>query len=132
MWDSNADHNQCNCSRVSPRWTPFSVRIALRQINPGMVCLFLSGLQAADAHNVMQGLVPEKKVFDVHIEQGHKHASKIVLRGEAGHSEPGVEPGDVIFVLEQKQHKFFRRIHSDLVYEKVHTPLFPVLHAPPL
>ena len=67
----------------------------------------------------MQGLVPEKKVFEVHIEQGHKHASKIVLRGEAGRSEPNVEPGDVIFVLEQKQHKDFRRIHSDLVYEKV-------------
>ena len=66
-----------------------------------------------------QGLVPEKKVFEVHIEQGHKHASKIVLRGEAGRSEPNVEPGDVIFVLEQKQHKDFRRIHSDLVYEKV-------------
>ena len=68
---------------------------------------------------MMQGLVPEKKVFEVHIEQGHKHASKIVLRGEAGRSEPNVEPGDVIFVLEQKQHKDFRRIHSDLVYEKV-------------
>ena len=67
----------------------------------------------------MQGLLPEKKVFEVHVEQGHKHASKIVLRGEAGYSEPGVEPGDVIFVLEQKQHKVFRRIHSDLVYEKV-------------
>lgn len=67
----------------------------------------------------LQGLLPEKKVFEVHVEQGHKHASKIVLRGEAGYSEPGVEPGDVIFVLEQKQHKVFRRIHSDLVYEKV-------------
>lgn len=66
--------------------------------------------------------MPEKKVFEVHVEQGHKHASKIVLRGEAGYSEPGVEPGDVIFVLEQKQHKVFRRIHSDLVYEKVSNP----------
>lgn len=63
--------------------------------------------------------MPEKKVFEVHVEQGHKHASKIVLRGEAGYSEPGVEPGDVIFLLEQKQHKYFRRINSDLVYEKV-------------
>lgn len=61
-------------------------------------------------------------MFEVHIEQGHKHASKIVLRGEAGYSETGVEPGDVIFVLEQKQHKYLRRIHSDLVYEKVGTP----------
>ena len=28
-----------------------------------------------------QGLVPEKKVFEVHIEQGHKHGAKVVLRG---------------------------------------------------
>jgi DnaJ family protein A protein 2 len=68
----------------------------------------------------MQGLIPEKKVFEIHVEQGHKHSSKVVLRGEAGYTEAGVEPGDVIFNLEQKQHKLFRRIHSDLVYEKVH------------
>ena len=64
-------------------------------------------------------MVPEKKVFEIHVEQGHKHASKVVLRGEAGYTEAGVEPGDVVFNLEQKQHKLFRRIHSDLVYEKV-------------
>ena len=28
-----------------------------------------------------QGLVAEKKVFEVHIEQGHKHNAKVVLRG---------------------------------------------------
>ena len=67
----------------------------------------------------MQGLLPEKKIFEVHIEKGHKHNAKVVLRGEAGYSEPGILPGDVIFVLEQKPHKTFKRIQADLVIEKV-------------
>lgn len=96
--------------QVSPRQYPICC------IHRNLVC-------RADSY--LQGLLPEKKVFEVHVEQGHKHASKIVLRGEAGYSEPGVEPGDVIFVLEQKQHKVFRRIHSDLVYEKVSFALLP-------
>lgn len=66
-----------------------------------------------------QGLVAEKKVFEVHIEQGHKHNSKVTLRGEAGCSEPNVLPGDVVFILEQKQHPTFKRIAHDLICEKV-------------
>jgi len=70
----------------------------------------------------LQGLLPEKKIFEVHIEKGHKHNAKVVLRGEAGYSEPGIQPGDVIFVLEQKPHKTFKRIQADLVIEKVSAP----------
>ena len=65
-----------------------------------------------------QGLVPEKKVFEVHIEQGHKHGAKVVLRGEAGCSDPNVQPGDVVFVLEQRPHKLFKRVSNDLVMDK--------------
>lgn len=68
---------------------------------------------------LLQGLLPEKKIFEVHIDKGHKHNAKVVLRGEAGYSEPGILPGDVIFVLEQKPHKTFKRIQADLVIEKV-------------
>lgn len=76
-----------------------------------------------------QGLLPEKKIFEVHIEKGHKHNAKVVLRGEAGYSEPGIQPGDVIFVLEQKPHKNFKRIQADLVIEKVCHSSTPVLSA---
>lgn len=67
--------------------------------------------------------MPEKKVFEVHIEQGHKYGAKVVLRGEAGMSELGVLPGDVIFVLEPKPHKTFKRVGNDLILDKV-----PSLH----
>ena len=43
----------------------------------------------------------------------------MVLRGEAGMSELGVAPGDVIFVLEPKPHKTFKRIGNDLILDKV-------------
>ena len=75
----------------------------------------------------LQGLLPEKKIFEVHIDQGHKHNAKVVLRGEAGYSEPGILPGDVIFVLEQKPHKTFKRIQADLVIEKVGCMAIPWL-----
>ena len=68
---------------------------------------------------MLQKLVPEKKVFEVHIEPGHRNNSKVVLRGEAGCSDPDMQPGDVVFILEARPHKTFRRIASDLVFEKV-------------
>lgn len=51
----------------------------------------------------------------VHVEKGHKHGSKVVLRGEAGCNELNVQPGDVIVVLEQKEHEVFKRIGADLI-----------------
>lgn len=67
-------------------------------------------------------LVSEKKTFEVQVEQGMKHGQRIVLRGEAGCTEPGLTPGDVILVVQQKPHDTFKRIQqanpSDLLVEK--------------
>ncbi len=41
-----------------------------------------------------------------------KDKSKITLRGEAGRNEPDVEPGDVVFVLDCKPHKYFQRVNQ--------------------
>ena len=86
---------------------------SLPQVNPA---LFQVKPQAACA---AQGLITEKKVFDVHVEQGHMHNAKVVLRGEAGCSDPSMLPGDVVFVLEAKPHATFKRAHHDLIMEKV-------------
>lgn len=61
---------------------------------------------------------PPLPCCQVHIEPGHRHGSKITFRGEAGSDSPDVLPGDLIFVLEQKDHPDFKRIGSDLFYEK--------------
>ncbi len=106
------------------------VTVTLRPLGPGMVQQVQSPCGACRQTGFApppsdrcpscsgRGLVPEKKVFDVHIEPGHKHGSKIVLRGEAGCPDPMVAPGDIIFVLEQKPHATFKRIGADLVMER--------------
>eukprot|EP00878_Enallax_costatus_P040398 GHUV01046605.1.p2 GENE.GHUV01046605.1~~GHUV01046605.1.p2 ORF type:complete len:128 (-),score=24.97 GHUV01046605.1:113-496(-) len=65
-------------------------------------------------------LVSEKKTFEVPIEPGMKNNQKITLRGEAGCTEPGLQPGDVILVLQQKEHDVFTRLPNpaDIVMEK--------------
>ncbi|KAF6258255.1 DnaJ-like protein [Scenedesmus sp. NREL 46B-D3] len=65
-------------------------------------------------------LVSEKKTFEVVVEPGMKQGSKIVLRGEAGCTEAGLQPGDVVLVLQQKEHDTFTRLPNpaDLIIEK--------------
>ena len=63
-------------------------------------------------------LISEKKTFEVHIEPGMKQGARIVLRGEAGCSEPGLAPGDVVLVVQQKEHETFKRVNVDLVVER--------------
>lgn len=43
-----------------------------------------------------------------------KDGQKITFRGE-GDQEPGLEPGDVIIVLDQKEHAVFQRQGDDLI-----------------
>ncbi|KAK9832397.1 hypothetical protein WJX74_008846 [Apatococcus lobatus] len=106
------------------------VHVIMRPLGPGMMQQIQQAcsacgqtgysVPAGDACHSCHGkkLVPEKKVFEVHIEPGHRNNSKVVLRGEAGCSDPDVQPGDVVFILEARPHKTFRRIASDLVFEK--------------
>lgn len=63
-------------------------------------------------------LVSEKKTFEVHVEQGMKAGSRVVLRGEAGCSEPGLAPGDVILVINPRDHPLFKRVGIDLILQK--------------
>lgn len=65
------------------------------------------------------GLIAEKKLFEVHVEKGMRHGQKIVLRGEAGTNDKTLLPGDIVFVLEQKDNNTgFERASMDLIYEK--------------
>lgn len=48
-----------------------------------------------------EGLIKEQKTFEVVLDQGAPDEHKVVLRGEAGCNEPGIEPGDLIFVFNQ-------------------------------
>lgn len=61
-------------------------------------------------------IVNERKVLQVHIDKGMQDGQRITFSGE-GDQAPGTIPGDVIFVLELKEHPRFKRRADDLYYE---------------
>lgn len=63
------------------------------------------------------GLVKERKEFEVTIEKGMKDGQKIVFQGDAGYTDPEIPPGDVIFIVDAKDNPTFKRVHCDLIYQ---------------
>lgn len=59
--------------------------------------------------------VIERKVLHVHVDKGVRSGTRIEFKGE-GDQTPGVQPGDVIFEIEQKPHPRFQRKDDDLIY----------------
>lgn len=59
----------------------------------------------------------EKKTLEVRVDPGMKHGQKITMSGEADEN-PGMEAGDVVFVLVQAEHARFQRKGADLIIEK--------------
>lgn len=46
----------------------------------------------------------EVKILEVHVDKGMKHGQKITFGGEADQA-PGVEPGDIVLVLQEKDNE---------------------------
>jgi DnaJ family protein A protein 2 len=105
------------------------VRVVVRQIAPGMVqqmqtvCNECKGsgqvISEKDKCGQCRGakVVQEKKVLEVHIEKGMVNNQKIVFQGEADEA-PGTIPGDIVFVVQEKEHATFKRKGTDLFLEK--------------
>lgn len=105
------------------------VRVVIRQLGPGMI----QQMQVAcDECNGEGEIIPPgkrckeckgektlkvKKTLEVHVEKGMRHGQKVVFRGESDES-PGIQPGDVIVVLEQAEHDYFARKRTHLFYKK--------------
>ncbi|KAG8653712.1 dnaJ protein homolog 2 isoform X2 [Manihot esculenta] len=58
----------------------------------------------------------EKKVLEIHVEKGMQHGQKIVFEGQAD-AAPDTITGDIVFVLQLKDHPKFERRLDDLVVE---------------
>ena len=56
-------------------------------------------------------------MLQLNIEKGMKENDRIVFRGRANEA-PGVEPGDIIFVVKESGHEFLQRQGCDLVMQK--------------
>lgn len=59
-------------------------------------------------------IVRDRKILEVHVDKGMKDGQKIIFNGE-GDQEPDLEAGDIIVVLDEKEHSVFKRSGSDLV-----------------
>ncbi|GMH43372.1 hypothetical protein BSKO_11294 [Bryopsis sp. KO-2023] len=104
--------------------------VRIKQLAPGMIqqmqmrCSVCSGSGHAPPKDDIcpkcdgGALVKDRKVFEVIIDPGMKDGQKITFRGEAGYSDPSMLPGDVIFLVDAKDHKKFKRVNIDLVIEK--------------
>lgn len=66
-------------------------------------------------------VVKEVKILEVHVDKGMKHGQKITFGGEADQA-PGVEPGDIVLVLQEKEHE----VHGGSL---IHVILSLVTHA---
>lgn len=58
----------------------------------------------------------EKKVLEVHVEKGMQHGEKIVFEGQADQA-PDTIAGDIVFILQLKEHPKFKRKYDDLYVE---------------
>lgn len=102
------------------------VQVRVQQIGPGMIqqiqsmCTDCQGqgekFNSKDRCKKCNGRKVErvKKILEVHIDKGMKDGQKITFHGE-GDQEPGLEPGDVVIVLDQKDHEMYQRRGDDLV-----------------
>ena len=73
------------------------------RINPKDMCRTCSGRK----------IVQERKILEVHIDKGMDDGQKITFAGE-GDQSPGLEPGDIIIVLDEREHDTFKRKGMDL------------------
>jgi len=55
--------------------------------------------------------IKNSKVLEVHIDKGMNDGQKICFSGEAD-QDPSYEAGDIIVVLEQKEHELYKRINT--------------------
>ena len=56
----------------------------------------------------------ERKILEVSVDKGMEDGQKITFTGE-GDQEPTLEPGDIIIVLDEKEHPLFKRNGTDLI-----------------
>merc|ERR1719327_2024311 len=106
------------------RGTGMQVRI--QQLGPGMMQQIQS--MCSECHGEGERIDPklrckkcngrkvnrERKILEVQVDKGMADGQKITFSSE-GDQEPGLEPGDIIIVLDEKAHDRFKRSGQDLI-----------------
>lgn len=103
------------------------VKISMRQMGPMIQqmqqpCMECSGtgeiINHKDKCKTCNGkkTISEKKMLEVHIDKGMKGGQHVTFLGESDQA-PGIQPGDVIIVIEEKVHERFKRQDTNLSTE---------------
>nr|XP_003228458.1 PREDICTED: dnaJ homolog subfamily A member 1 [Anolis carolinensis] len=112
-----------------PKCHGSGVEVILHRLGPNMmhqvqaVCSQCFGqgewMQPLDRCLTCNGrkVMREKKILDICIEKGMADRHKITFPKE-GDQVPGLHPGDVVVVLDQKHHPIFQRQGNDLVIKR--------------
>jgi DnaJ family protein A protein 2 len=104
------------------------MKVTIRQLGPGMIQQMQhacnecrgTGETISDKDRCPQckgdKVIPEKKVLEVNVEKGMQHSQKLTFEGQADEA-PDTVTGDIVFVLQQKEHPKFKRKGEDLFVE---------------
>ncbi|KAG6555880.1 hypothetical protein Mapa_002522 [Marchantia paleacea] len=104
------------------------MKVSIRQLGPNMiqqmqhVCPDCRGsgetISEKDKCGQCKGqkVVQDKKLLEVHVEKGMQNGQKITFQGEADEA-PDTQTGDIVFVLQLKEHPKFKRKGDDLFVE---------------
>lgn len=93
------------------------VIMEVRQMGPGMITQMQRSCGQCDGQGTKAKMKSERKVLEVHVDKGMKHGEKITFRGMSDET-PGMEPGDIHFSVQEKEHDFFKRKGADLLVTK--------------
>jgi DnaJ homolog subfamily A member 2 len=91
--------------------------LQLRQIALGMVQQIQRECPDCNGEGYKCKKKKERKVLEVLIEKGMRHGQKIVFHGMAD-EKPNMEPGNINFVVQEKDHDLFKRKGADLLITK--------------
>lgn len=128
---SGASSGKCNTCQGR------GIRVIIKQLGPGMiqqmqtVCSDCGGkgeqIKEEDKCKECKGkkVIKDKKILKVYVDKGMRHGQKVVFSGESDEA-PGMEPGDIIFVLIEKKHDLFKRNGNDLFLDST-IPLIEAL-----
>lgn len=93
------------------------LKMEIRQIGPGMIQQIQKQCSACNGQGNLAKIKKERKVLEVYIEKGMKDGHKITFKG-MGDEAPGLEAGDINFIVQVKSHNVFKRQGADLLIQK--------------
>lgn len=93
------------------------VKMEIRQLGPGMIQQMQRTCSDCKGEGHTAERKNERKILEVHIEKGMKNHQKIQFKG-MGDELPNMEPGDINFIVDIKDHPVFKREGADLLISK--------------